>query len=98
MVKVQILSILFLSLLLMSSLSEARPLRDSKSQIADFIKEIKDVFKGMSLEAVKVSGPSPGVGHRYKNLETLGLGNKVIIKDSGPSPGQGHKRAKLDRP
>ncbi|GLT76701.1 hypothetical protein SLA2020_483450 [Shorea laevis] len=82
----------------MSSLSEARPLRDSKSQIADFIKEIKDVFKGMSLEAVKVSGPSPGVGHRYKNLETLGLGNKVIIKDSGPSPGQGHKRAKLDRP
>ncbi|GKV43190.1 hypothetical protein SLEP1_g50512 [Rubroshorea leprosula] len=78
--------------------SEARPLRDSKSQSADFIKEIKDMFKGLSLDAVKVSGPSPGVGHRYKNLQTLGLGNKAIIKNSGPSPGEGHKPAKLDRP
>lgn len=42
-------------------------------------------LRGLSLRAVKVSGPSPGVGHRYKNLQTIGLEN------SGPGPGEGHK-------
>ncbi|KAJ8766863.1 hypothetical protein K2173_009207 [Erythroxylum novogranatense] len=32
------------------------------------------------------SGPSPGVGHRYKTLHGTG-----DVKNSGPSPAEGHK-------
>ncbi|KAI3411344.1 uncharacterized protein J3R85_018133 [Psidium guajava] len=42
-------------------------------------------FDGLSLGAIKQSGPSPGEGHKFTNSETLGG-----RKDSGPSPGQGH--------
>ena len=38
-----------------------------------------------ALGAVK-GGPSPGVGHKYPNVQPLGG-----IKDSGPSPGTGNK-------
>ncbi|EEF43597.1 conserved hypothetical protein [Ricinus communis] len=51
----------------------------------DVFQEIEGVIKGLSLEEVKKSGPSPGIGHKYKNLQTLG-----VIKNSGPSPGGGH--------
>lgn len=44
------------------------------------------VFKELSLEAVKNSGPSPGGGgHRFEKVDTLGG-----VKKSGPSPGEGH--------
>lgn len=42
-------------------------------------------FDGLALGAIKQSGPSPGVGHKFTNYQTIGG-----IKDSGPSPGQGH--------
>ncbi len=42
-------------------------------------------FDGLSLGAIKQSGPSPGEGHKFTNQETLGG-----IKESGPSPGEGH--------
>ncbi|EYU34552.1 hypothetical protein ABFS82_12G017900 [Erythranthe guttata] len=32
------------------------------------------------------AGPSPGEGHKFTNVETLGG-----VKESGPSPGEGHK-------
>ncbi|KAL3526931.1 hypothetical protein ACH5RR_011587 [Cinchona calisaya] len=35
--------------------------------------------------AVK-DGPSPGVGHKYTDVQPLGG-----VKDSGPSPGDGNK-------
>ncbi|XP_022749156.1 uncharacterized protein LOC111298694 [Durio zibethinus] len=79
---------LLLSLLLSSMLSatEARALRDSKLRYSNAGKKIhKAMIKGLVLHAVKVSGPSPGDGHRYNNLQ--------ITEDekSGPSPGEGHK-------
>ncbi|XP_021292309.1 precursor of CEP16-like [Herrania umbratica] len=83
-----ILFFLLLSLLLSSMLSatEARALKDSKLQYSKAGKKINEAtLRGLSLRAVKVSGPSPGVGHRYKNLQTIGLEN------SGPGPGEGHK-------
>ncbi|CAA3002734.1 Hypothetical predicted protein [Olea europaea subsp. europaea] len=39
----------------------------------------------LSLNAVK-AGPSPGEGHKFTNVKTLGG-----IKMSGPSPGEGQK-------
>lgn len=45
-----------------------------------------------SLEAVKKSGPSPGIGHKFKNFKTL------EEKNSGPSPGEGHKYIASHRP
>uniref|UniRef100_A0A7N2LY97 Uncharacterized protein n=3 Tax=Quercus lobata TaxID=97700 RepID=A0A7N2LY97_QUELO len=43
-------------------------------------------FDGLSLGAMKESGPSPGEGHKFTNSETLGG-----IKMSVPSPGVGHR-------
>ena len=61
----------------------------------------------LSIGAIKQSGPSPGDGHRFTNVGTLGgiksgpspgdghrftnVGTLGGIKDSGPSPGDGHK-------
>ncbi|OIT20795.1 hypothetical protein A4A49_55490 [Nicotiana attenuata] len=42
-------------------------------------------FNWLTLGSIK-DGPSPGVGHKFTNSQTLGG-----IKDSGPSPGEGHK-------
>ncbi|KAF3663278.1 putative receptor-like protein kinase-like [Capsicum annuum] len=42
-------------------------------------------FDWLTLGAIK-DGPSPGVGHKFTNIQTLGG-----IKDSGPTPGEGHK-------
>ncbi|KAK5774513.1 hypothetical protein PVK06_042368 [Gossypium arboreum] len=69
--------------------AEARGLlRDSKWQYSNGSKKIqKGRFKGMFLHAVKVSGPSLGVGHRYNNLQS------IEVEKSGPSPGEGHKLA-----
>ncbi|KAJ9170634.1 hypothetical protein P3X46_018728 [Hevea brasiliensis] len=60
-----------------------RPLKTRDSTASRVIKGFLD---GFSLGAIKESGPSPGVGHKYANTKTLGG-----IKDSGPSPGEGHK-------
>ncbi|XP_022762360.1 precursor of CEP16-like [Durio zibethinus] len=85
-----ILFLLFLSLMLsyMISAAEARalPMRDSKLQYSNASKKIHNgTFKGLFLHAVKDSGPSPGVGHRYNNLQI------IEVEKSGPSPGEGHK-------
>nr|AFK41668.1 unknown [Lotus japonicus] len=51
--------------------------------------EVEDFFDWLSvgLGAIKQSGPSPGVGHKFTNSDTLGG-----IKDSGPSSGgKGHE-------
>ncbi|XWS54739.1 hypothetical protein CRYUN_Cryun10bG0114800 [Craigia yunnanensis] len=77
---------LLLSLLLSSifSATEARALRDSKLQYSNTSKKNHEaVIKGLLFRAVKISGPSPGVGHRYNNLHT------IEVEKSGPSPGQG---------
>ncbi|KAF2294622.1 hypothetical protein GH714_013836 [Hevea brasiliensis] len=68
--------------------AEARLLLSGASRLhEDVVKEIEGVVKGLSLAAVKKSGPSPGIGHGYKNFQALGA-----AKDSGPSPGEGHKK------
>ncbi|RZB43662.1 hypothetical protein D0Y65_053952 [Glycine soja] len=66
----------------LSFCSEARPLFSSSpsKNCISIIREVNGVFR-----TLKSSGPSPGVGHRLKNLQNLGG-----MKDSGPSPGQGH--------
>lgn len=56
--------------------TEARPLNvmDSTSVAGDF-------FQGLSLGAIKESGPSPGGdGHKFVNFDTFGG-----IKDFGPT-------------
>ncbi|XVF67502.1 hypothetical protein PTKIN_Ptkin10aG0126300 [Pterospermum kingtungense] len=72
----------------MLSATEARSLKDSKLQFRKTNKRIhmhEAMIKGVFLHASKVSGPSPGVGHRKKNLRT------TVVEKSGPSPGEGHK-------
>ncbi|KAK7269884.1 hypothetical protein RIF29_22670 [Crotalaria pallida] len=65
----------------MLSVSEARPM-PLKNGI---VREVDGVFR-----TLKSSGPSPGVGHKNKQLQNLGG-----MKDSGPSSGVGHKHKNL---
>ncbi|KAL2333493.1 hypothetical protein Fmac_014706 [Flemingia macrophylla] len=66
---------------------EARPLSIIGKGNPGSAGEVVDLFDWLSLGAMKDSGPSPGVGHKFTNSETLGG-----IKNSGPSPGgEGHK-------
>ncbi|KAL2324222.1 hypothetical protein Fmac_023280 [Flemingia macrophylla] len=82
-------SVSLLTLVLLASLftsllpaSQARPLFISLSnKDHGIVREVNGVFR-----TLKSSGPSPGIGHKHKNLQNLGG-----MKDSGPSPGQGHK-------
>ena len=76
--------ILLASNVLMSSILEveARPSLHGSRLSGDAIEGINGRF---SLRAMKRSGPSPGIGHKYENVETLG------VKDSSPCPGQGHR-------
>lgn len=61
--------------------TEARPLNVMGSATI-----AGDFFEGLSLGAIKQSGPSPGGdGHKFVNFDTFGG-----IKDSGPTPGDGH--------
>ncbi|KAJ8764294.1 hypothetical protein K2173_006034 [Erythroxylum novogranatense] len=80
------LSFLVVFLLVISAFMEvqARPFnmvkaRNSASRV------IENFFDGLSLGAIKESGPSPGVGHKFTDRQTFG-GIKA-----GPSPGVGHK-------
>ncbi|RDX69038.1 hypothetical protein CR513_51904, partial [Mucuna pruriens] len=86
MLKAQALAIL---IVLVSSAFmglEARPLSIIGTNSATE-GEVVGFFDWLSLGAMKDSGPSPGVGHKFSNSDTLGG-----IKDSGPSPGgKGHK-------
>ncbi|KAG5102690.1 hypothetical protein JHK84_047659 [Glycine max] len=67
--------------------SEARPLSIIETEKSVTGGEVVDFFDWLSLGAMKDSGPSPGVGHKFTNSETLGG-----IKDSGPSSGgPGHQ-------
>lgn len=66
---------------------EARPLSIIETGKSATGGEEVDFFDWLALGAMKDSGPSPGVGHKFTNSETLGG-----IKDSGPSPGgKGHQ-------
>ncbi|KAK6793566.1 hypothetical protein RDI58_007019 [Solanum bulbocastanum] len=60
--------------------SEARPLNILKIHGPDNMA----TFDWLMLGGIK-DGPSPGVGHKFTNSQTLG-GIKA-----GPSPGEGHK-------
>ncbi|KAL5070372.1 hypothetical protein RYX36_021259 [Vicia faba] len=62
--------------------SEARPLFSPSQDNEGVIGEVNGVFR-----TLKGAGPSPGVGHRINNLQTI-----EGIKHSGPSSGGvGHK-------
>ncbi len=77
------LLVLVLVLVLLGSSSGARPLNILKSdgsRVWD-----KGFFDGLSLGAIKQSGPSPGQGNKYTDSQSFGR----IHKD-GPSPGEGH--------
>ncbi|KAK8622309.1 hypothetical protein V6N13_117231 [Hibiscus sabdariffa] len=85
---------LFISLLLVSLLlseTGARVLKDSNLHSVNGSKKM-------------MPGPSPGVGHRYDNVQTIGLKRSDTsvgheydkvgvngVEKSGPSPGEGHK-------
>lgn len=71
----------FLVLNFMHLTTEARPLDNSRSRNHHLLRET-----GGFIGAVKNPGPSPGNGHRFKSLHSLGE-----TKYSGPSPGIGHK-------
>lgn len=75
--------ILFVFLLLnfMHLTTEARPLHNSRSRSHHLLRET-----GGYIGAVKGTGPSPGNGHRFKTLHSLG-----VTMRSGPSPGIGHE-------
>ncbi|WCJ31281.1 PAMP-induced secreted peptide 2 [Euphorbia peplus] len=79
---------LFVIILVVNSVilreGEARPL-NMKTTTESASKVIRDLLDGLSIGAIKESGPSPGVGHSYTDAQTLGG-----IKDSGPTPGVGH--------
>uniref|UniRef100_M1B716 ABC transporter family protein n=1 Tax=Solanum tuberosum TaxID=4113 RepID=M1B716_SOLTU len=89
---VRFVDFILLLILLVASInlffSEARPLNILK--IHDFGSDSgsdsseKGTFDWLSLSGIK-DGPSPGVGHKFTNSQTLG-GIKA-----GPSPGVGHK-------
>ncbi|KAL4644719.1 hypothetical protein ACB092_02G184800 [Castanea dentata] len=64
--------------------TEARPLNFMDSRGTAFGGS-GGFFDGLSLGAMKESGPSPGEGHKFTNSETLGG-----IKQAVPSPGVGH--------
>ncbi|KAH7566640.1 hypothetical protein JRO89_XS08G0206900 [Xanthoceras sorbifolium] len=66
-------------LLLLGSVSEARPFNILKLDGSKM--RNKSFFDGLSLGAIKQSGPSPGVGNKFTDSTTLGG-----IKNSGPSP------------
>ncbi|CAL5209898.1 unnamed protein product [Lathyrus oleraceus] len=62
--------------------SEARPLFSPSQGNEGVIGDVNGVFR-----TLKGAGPSPGVGHRIKNLQTI-----QGMKHSGPSSGGvGHK-------
>ncbi|WCJ31280.1 hypothetical protein M5689_012786 [Euphorbia peplus] len=75
------LSILFIVFVVLGSSIQARPLNilESTPGIGD-----KGFLNGLSLGAIKQSGPSPGQGNSYTDSHIFGS-NKA-----GPSPGQGH--------
>ncbi|OAY33713.1 hypothetical protein MANES_13G118000v8 [Manihot esculenta] len=78
--------IFFLILGLLNSATEAgRSMNTSKTRDSATSRVIKGFLDGFSLGAIKQSGPSPGVGHKYVDSQTLGG-----IKNSGPSSGEGH--------
>ncbi|CAA7040752.1 unnamed protein product [Microthlaspi erraticum] len=83
MSKAVLSSILFFMLVGSVLVVEARPLGLSKAEE----KVVAEFFDGLSLGAIKQSGPSSGgEGHQFVESETLGYG-----KQSGPSPsGPGH--------
>ncbi|KAJ9170635.1 hypothetical protein P3X46_018729 [Hevea brasiliensis] len=65
------------------SKTEARPLNIMESNRAMIWD--KSFFDGLSLGAIKQSGPSPGQGNKYTDSQNFGGFHK-----DGPTPGQGH--------
>lgn len=93
-----------LILLLLLSVSEARPLvspsmAEKEGSGMFRIRTLKSsgpspgggghrVKKVQSFEGIKDSGPSQGGGHRLSTAREVGA-----VKHSGPNPGQGHRLA-----
>lgn len=76
-----LISLVLLVALAGLAMTEARPLNVMGSAAI-----AEDFFEGLSLGAIKESGPSAGGdGHKFVNSDTLGG-----IKNSGPAPGDGH--------
>ncbi|KAF8406258.1 hypothetical protein HHK36_008343 [Tetracentron sinense] len=78
----------FFLLLLLSSMffaTEARPFIGLAELLSSDNGGIEGFYDGLSLRGMKNSGPSPGEGHKFTNVQTIGG-----IKDTGPSPGEGH--------
>lgn len=73
---------------------EGRPLSLMASGSGSAAAIAKDFFEGLSLGAIKQSGPSAGGdGHKFVNYDTFGG-----IKDSGPTPGAGHSHVTSSHP
>ncbi|CAK7329991.1 unnamed protein product [Dovyalis caffra] len=68
----------------------ARPWSGSRLNKDVNVGETEGLIGGFSIQSVKKSGPSPGIGHKYHNFQTQGEATK-----SGPSPGDGHKQASM---
>uniref|UniRef100_A0A0A0KIE2 Uncharacterized protein n=1 Tax=Cucumis sativus TaxID=3659 RepID=A0A0A0KIE2_CUCSA len=69
------------------TVTDARPLTLMRLGSGSAATIAEDFFEGLSLGAIKQSGPSAGGdGHKFVNYDTLGG-----IKDSGPAPGDGHR-------
>ncbi|KAG6762664.1 hypothetical protein POTOM_033178 [Populus tomentosa] len=60
--------------------TEARPLSGSRLNKDVNVGGIGGLLGGFSLQAVKKSGPSPGIGHKYEDFQTQGEATR-----SGPS-------------
>ena len=86
---------LFSHLLLLGSLliiamvigAEARPFSGSELNKDVNAGEVEGFAGGISLQAVKKSGPSLAIGHKYENFQIEG----AEATRSVPSPGEVHK-------
>ncbi|KAJ6905842.1 hypothetical protein NC652_023560 [Populus alba x Populus x berolinensis] len=84
-----LLLLLLLGSLLITTMgigTEARPLSGSRLNKDVNVGGIGGLLGGFSLQAVKKSGPSPGIGHKYEDFQTQGEATR-----SGPSSGEGRK-------
>ncbi|XP_043709040.1 translation initiation factor IF-2-like [Telopea speciosissima] len=87
---------LLLVITLFSFTEAARPFNILKAGVHPKKKNL-EFFDGLTLGAIKESGPSPGEGHSFTNAKTIDdkkftnvqfLGG---VKNAGPSPGDGNK-------
>ncbi|KAG5238764.1 precursor of CEP [Salix suchowensis] len=66
--------------------AEARPFSGSKLNKDADVGEVEGFAGGFYLQAVKKSGPSPGIGHKYENFQIEGEATRSV-----PSPEEVHE-------